>query len=150
MLSAPRFADSPRGLDPALVPVPSSWGGCIGSHTCHRSRGTLDALSSSRAYFCSGNEDFYLSFQDHLAIASGELTLYSVTRSDDGLYTCRVSNPTKSRSVTTKVVVGFKPQFSTTEPDIVEFVHGANSVILSCEAYGEPRPTVRDYEFIFE
>ena len=32
----------------------------------------------------------------------------------------------------------------------MEFVHGADSVILSCEAYGEPRPTVRDYEFIFE
>ncbi|KAJ8720967.1 hypothetical protein PYW08_006432 [Mythimna loreyi] len=68
------------------------------------------------------------------------LPLYSVSRSDDGLYTCRVSSGAKPRATTTQLVVGFKPSFISDEELTVDFVHGADTQFLSCEAYGEPRP----------
>ncbi|XP_022823577.1 hemicentin-2-like isoform X2 [Spodoptera litura] len=70
-----------------------------------------------------------------------EIYLFSATRSDDGVYTCRVSDLLKTRSIATKLVVGFKPIFSSDAEEIIEFVHKSESPFLDCEAYGEPRPT---------
>ncbi|KAJ8728637.1 hypothetical protein PYW07_006333 [Mythimna separata] len=80
-------------------------------------------------------------YKSGVVIAVGKLTLYSVTRTDDGLYTCRVIDGARPRSATTKVVIGFKPRFTSVEEETVDFVHGADLKFLSCEAYGEPRPT---------
>lgn len=71
----------------------------------------------------------------------GELTLFEVTRRNDGLYTCRVSDFSRSRSATTEVRVGFKPKFITDEEENIDFVHEA-LVLLVCEAEGEPMPKV--------
>ncbi|KAH9643686.1 hypothetical protein HF086_001796 [Spodoptera exigua] len=73
-------------------------------------------------------------------IERDEIYLYRATRSDDGVYTCRVSNFLKTRSIATKLVVGFKPIFSSEAEETIEFVLGSDLTLLNCEAYGEPTP----------
>ncbi|KAF9424430.1 hypothetical protein HW555_000569 [Spodoptera exigua] len=59
-------------------------------------------------------------------IERDEIYLYRATRSDDGVYTCRVSNFLKTRSIATKLVVGFKPIFSSEAEETIEFVLGSD------------------------
>ncbi|KAF9410132.1 hypothetical protein HW555_010708 [Spodoptera exigua] len=73
-------------------------------------------------------------------IERDEIYLYRATRSDDGVYTCRVSNFLKTRSIATKLVVGFKPIFRSEAEETIEFVQGSYSTLLNCEAFGEPKP----------
>ncbi|CAH0591580.1 unnamed protein product [Chrysodeixis includens] len=80
-------------------------------------------------------------YKDGVLRATGELRLEKPTLGDEGLYTCRVSDFTKSRSKHLKVQVGYKPEFLSIEEDEIDFSQG-NYIMLVCEAKGYPRPKV--------
>ncbi|KAF9796157.1 hypothetical protein SFRURICE_010166 [Spodoptera frugiperda] len=63
-------------------------------------------------------------------IERDDIYLFRATRGDDGVYTCP-----------TKLVVGFKPIFSTEVEEEIEFVQESTPASLNCQAYGEPSPT---------
>ncbi|CAH2055787.1 unnamed protein product, partial [Iphiclides podalirius] len=81
-------------------------------------------------------------YKDSKYIADGELILYNVQPSDQGLYTCRVNTFSGSTSATISVKVGFKPMFTTDEDENVDFKLDADAY-LSCVARGEPKPKVK-------
>lgn len=69
------------------------------------------------------------------------MSIPKITKSDSGLYSCRVSNFISSHSTHKIIVVGRKPQFDAVVETDIEYVE-ESVVYLDCSASGHPQPTV--------
>ncbi|XP_050355253.1 hemicentin-1-like [Nymphalis io] len=81
-------------------------------------------------------------FKDGVFFKEGRLILSNAQLSDSGVYTCRLSTFWSSDSYAKKVVVGFKPEFTSNFRKNIKYNEGITET-LDCSAKGEPAPTVR-------
>jgi roundabout axon guidance receptor 2 len=70
----------------------------------------------------------------------GNLRIYSVLSSDEGLYTCTARNPAGSTNGTMSLLVHAEPMFLQRPSSQTVGLNGVAE--LSCAATGSPRPTV--------
>lgn len=76
-----------------------------------------------------------------IVLKGGELSLINVQKLDSGLYECQATNHLGHASALTQLVVVKVPQFTVSPPKQVE-VNKNQNITVSCQATGDPRPTV--------
>ena len=74
-------------------------------------------------------------------LKDGELSLINAQKQDSGLYGCKALNNLGHVTALTQLVVVKMPQFSVSPPRQVE-VNKNRNITVSCQATGDPQPTV--------
>lgn len=75
------------------------------------------------------------------------LKLFNMTKTDSGVYVCRVSTMRGSYTNFLKIIVGFVPYFKGEVKNNIRFEENGD-VTLDCSAYGEPAPMVIFYTYL--
>jgi PTK7 protein tyrosine kinase 7 len=82
---------------------------------------------------------------DSITDMNGTLYFNNIELSHKGVYTCVAMND-RNHNITISIDVGIVPQFKIKPKEYVEVVE-LQSILLDCEAIGDPAPTVRwDFE----
>ena len=71
----------------------------------------------------------------------GQLSITNAEKRDSGLYKCKASNILGHESAVTQLVVVELPQFTVSPPATLK-VNRQENVTVSCQATGDPQPTV--------
>ena len=79
--------------------------------------------------------------QARTVLKDGQLSIINAQKQDSGLYKCKASNGLGYDSALTQLVVVELPRFTLSPPAQLE-VRKNQNITISCQATGDPKPTV--------